>query len=62
KDLDNVILTPHWAAASRDTSRESLDKTIEQLRMIAAGIFPSSCVNPQVYDKVKDRFKKTADR
>ena len=56
--LENVILTPHWAAGSRETTLESLDKTIEQLSMIAKGIFPTSCVNPQVYEKVKDRFGK----
>ena len=59
KDLDNVILTPHWAAGSRETTIESHNKTMEQLTMIANGIFPSSCVNPEVYDKVKDNFKKT---
>jgi D-3-phosphoglycerate dehydrogenase len=59
RDLDNVILTPHWAAGSKETGHESLEKTMEQLRMIVAGIFPSSCVNPEVYEKVKDRFRKS---
>lgn len=56
EDLENVILTPHWAAGSKETTQESLDRTMEQVGMIAAGIFPTSCVNPEVYEKVKDSF------
>ena len=45
---------------SKETGVESLEKTMEQLSMIANGIFPSSCVNPEVYEKVKDEFKKVS--
>jgi len=54
--LDNVILTPHCAANSMESATESLEKSAEQMRMILAGVFPSSCVNPQVYEKIKDRY------
>lgn len=60
--LENVIMTPHWAAGSKETSVESLTKTIEQLGMIVNGIFPSSCVNPEVFEQVKDKYKKVSNK
>ena len=58
KDLDNVILTPHCAANSTENAMEGINKSMEQLRMIMQNKFPTSCVNPEVYEKVKDRYVK----
>ena len=54
--LDNVILTPHTAAGSLETTREGTEKTLEQVGMLVRGVFPSSVVNPEVYEKVKQSF------
>lgn len=56
--LDNVILTPHCAADSKESKLESIEKSMEQLRMIVQGIFPTNCVNTDVYEKVKEKYRK----
>lgn len=58
KDLDNVIITPHCAANSAENTIEGIDNSMKQLRMIIQNTFPTSCANPEVYEKVKDRYIK----
>jgi len=55
--IEGIITTPHSAANTAESTRESIDKAMEQIERIVTGHFPSSWVNPEVKDQLRDRYK-----
>ena len=55
--IPGIITTPHCAANTIESSKESLDKSMEQIKLIIDGFFPTSCVNPEVFEKLKEKYK-----
>jgi phosphoglycerate dehydrogenase-like enzyme len=63
--LDNVILTPHWSASTRDVWRATGRAMIDGILRAARGELPDQIVNREVLDRVDfcrklDRFKVNA--
>ena len=46
-DLDNVVITPHMAAASRETDYRAADFAYSNIRRVLAGQPPESLVTPE---------------
>lgn len=46
--LDNVVLTPHWAAGTLDAFLDSGTSNIADMLMVAQGNLPNHIVNPEV--------------
>jgi phosphoglycerate dehydrogenase-like enzyme len=64
-ELDNVILTPHWLAGTRDVFREAGRSNCRDLRRAARGELPDHIVNRAVIDRPGfqrklSRFKRPA--
>lgn len=60
--LDNVILTPHWSASSRDVWQGTGRTMVEGMLRISQGRLPENIVNPEVlehqlFQKKLSRFK-----
>lgn len=55
--LDNFISTPHCAADTLEAQYESIDKAAEQIRLVVNGYYPSSWKNPEVAEKLGNRYK-----
>jgi phosphoglycerate dehydrogenase-like enzyme len=49
--LDNVILTPHWLASTRQASRAGIVSIIEGMLRISQGGLPDNILNPAVLDR-----------
>ena len=49
--LDNVILTPHWNASTRDVWQATGANVVAAVRAAARGEVPAHVVNPQVLDQ-----------
>ncbi len=49
--LDNVILSPHWLAATPDVYREAGRTSCQALLRAASGQVPANIVNPTVVDR-----------
>jgi phosphoglycerate dehydrogenase-like enzyme len=49
--LDNVVLTPHWAAGTLDVFRDAGISNITDMVAIARGQLPQHIVNPDVIDR-----------
>lgn len=49
-DLDNVVLTPHTASATKDTRTNMALKAANNLLAMLKGTRPPDCVNPELYD------------
>jgi len=49
--LDNVILTPHWNASTRDVWRATGDNVTRSVLAIARGELPEHIVNREVLDR-----------
>jgi phosphoglycerate dehydrogenase-like enzyme len=47
-ELDNVILTPHWLASTRQAGRATIVPIIEGMLRISKGELPGNIVNPEV--------------
>ena len=50
-ELDNVILTPHTGACTRQTIERMALRSVENALAVLEGKRPKSVVNPEVYDK-----------
>jgi D-3-phosphoglycerate dehydrogenase len=50
-ELDNVILTPHTGACTRQTIERMALRSVENALAVLEGSRPKSVVNPEVYDK-----------
>jgi phosphoglycerate dehydrogenase-like enzyme len=46
--LDNVVLTPHWAAGTLDVFRDAGTSNIKAFLRVAQGQLPDHIVNPEV--------------
>lgn len=55
--LDNVVLTPHWAAGTLDAFLDSGTSNIADMLMVAQGNLPNHIVNPEVVDQSEFRRK-----
>ena len=55
--LDNVILTPHWSASTRDVWRATGRAMIDGMLSVAAGRLPENIVNRDVLDQQSFRKK-----
>lgn len=55
--LDNVILTPHWSASTRDVWAATGASTAEGMLRAARGEVPDNVVNPAVLDRPAFREK-----
>jgi phosphoglycerate dehydrogenase-like enzyme len=55
--LDNVILTPHWNASTRDVWQATGANVVAAVRAAARGEVPAHVVNPQVLDQPAFRDK-----
>ena len=49
-ELDNVVVVPHIASASRDTRNQMATKCAENAVALLRGEKAPNCVNPEVYD------------
>lgn len=47
--LDNVVLTPHLAGASRETARQGIEMLARGICKFFQGEIPENCVNPEVF-------------
>jgi phosphoglycerate dehydrogenase-like enzyme len=55
--LDNVILTPHWSASTRDVWRATGEAMIEGMLRASRGEVPADVVNREVLDRPGFRAK-----
>jgi phosphoglycerate dehydrogenase-like enzyme len=55
--LDNVILTPHWLATTRQAGRATMAAVVEGMLRVAAGDLPQNILNPDVIDRPGFRAK-----
>ncbi|MBI3944050.1 MAG: hypothetical protein HY326_13625, partial [Chloroflexi bacterium] len=49
--LDNVVITPHSAAASEGVDEAALQLSVEAIIALAQGRWPRSYVNPEVHPR-----------
>jgi phosphoglycerate dehydrogenase-like enzyme len=49
--LDNVILTPHWLASTRQAGRATIVPIIEGMLRVARGQLPDNILNPSVLER-----------
>lgn len=56
-ELDNVILTPHWSASTRDIWRATGQQMVDGLLLAARGELPANIVNRDVLDRPGFRKK-----
>jgi phosphoglycerate dehydrogenase-like enzyme len=50
-ELDNVIVTPHWNASTRDVWRATGDNVTRSVLAVSRGEFPAHIVNPEVLER-----------
>jgi len=55
--LENVILTPHWLASTRDAARLTMSIMSNGILRAAQGLVPDNVVNPEVLDRPGFRKK-----
>ena len=55
--LDNVILTPHWLASTRQAGRATITPIIEGMLRVSRGDLPENILNPQVLERAGFRRK-----
>jgi len=55
--LDNVILTPHWLASTRDAARLTMLTMSKGILRAAQGLVPEHVLNPEVLDRPGFRAK-----
>lgn len=55
--LDNVVLTPHWAAGTLDAFLDAGSSNIADMLRVARGNLPNHIVNPEVVDRPEFRRK-----
>ena len=55
--LDNVILTPHWSASTRDVWRATGEAMIDGMLRVSRGEIPADVVNREVLDRPGFRAK-----
>lgn len=60
--IENFITTPHCAADTAESKKESIDKYIEQMSLVMGGYFPTSWKNPQVAEKLAGQYRKYEDK
>lgn len=58
--LDNVILTPHWLASTRQAGRATIVPVIEGMLAVSRGELPPNILNPEVLER--DGFRKKLGR
>jgi phosphoglycerate dehydrogenase-like enzyme len=56
-ELDNVLLTPHWAASTADVWQATGQAMAEGMLRAARGEVPDNVVNPEVLDRPAFRAK-----
>ena len=49
--LDNVVLTPHWLATTRQAGRATMAAVIEGMLRVAGGELPQNILNHEVIDR-----------
>jgi phosphoglycerate dehydrogenase-like enzyme len=55
--LDNVVLTPHWLASTRQAGRATMAAVIDGILRVARGELPDNILNPDVIDRPGFRAK-----
>jgi len=55
--LDNVILTPHYLAATHEGTRATVISTVQGMLQVAQGCVPENVINPEVLDRPGFRAK-----
>jgi len=55
--LDNVLLTPHMAGATKNTVYRASEMIAQDIRRLVKGEDPKHCVNPEVLPKFKELLK-----
>jgi phosphoglycerate dehydrogenase-like enzyme len=55
--LENVILTPHWLATTRQSCRITMTGVIEGMLCVSRGELPKNTLNPEVIDRPSFRSK-----
>ena len=63
-ELDNVVLSPHWAANTQDAWYEASVTNIHQVINVAQGELPKHMVNPEVleHDGFQAKFSRLKNR
>lgn len=58
--LDNVIVTPHWLPATKDTTPIIAKVMVEGMVRAAQGLVPDTVVNPEVLEQqgFQDKLKR----
>ena len=49
--LDNVILTPHWLASTRQAGRATIVPIVEGMLRLSRGELPDNILNPEVLER-----------
>jgi D-3-phosphoglycerate dehydrogenase len=60
--LDNIILTPHAAALTRESSEKMSIGAAQQILQLLAGERPRHLVNPEVWDRYAIRRRELAEK
>jgi phosphoglycerate dehydrogenase-like enzyme len=55
--LDNVILTPHWLASTRQSGRATMVQIIEGMLRVSCGELPHNILNIEVLDRIGFKAK-----
>jgi len=55
--LDNVVLTPHWLASTRQACRATMEAVLQGILRVAQGGLPDNVLNPEVVDRPGFRAK-----
>jgi phosphoglycerate dehydrogenase-like enzyme len=55
--LENVILTPHWLASTRQAIRTTMSSVIEGMICVSRGELPKNLLNPEVVERTGFRTK-----
>ncbi len=54
---DNVVVTPHVAAGTREAKHNNFMAALDQVIQVAKGERPEHLVNPEAWDRVHDRWQ-----
>lgn len=55
--IPNIITTPHFAAITNESTQESLDRSLKQIKLILEGYFPTACANQEVFEKLQGQYR-----
>jgi phosphoglycerate dehydrogenase-like enzyme len=55
--LDNVILTPHWLASTRQANRATISEIIKGMLRVSCGELPPNILNIEVLDRIGFKTK-----